>query len=314
MPDPVDAAQVIEGDPTQPGRAMDRCQDGLGQPERIHPANAGANQNGHQFGVAQLLGPPGRQPFARPLLDGQVRDAITRKPPIHFPLRRGRLSLFNRLYCRPPRVSTRRASCSGGCYNADPETAMRFPLDLSTLGNAFLFGTTLFGAFLVALWVSLVYWTYRDSRTRTQDRLLRVLAALLPLLLGPLGVLVYMVLRPPRTLDQAYQMTLEEEALLSEIEASHGLPWLRQPYCTGLAAVSSVSHAAPPPVQSLRKADGTLLEAVPVLRHAGAWHACRACSRERQTDRLICSPSVHKLAGRPMAPRFVIPFRCANRD
>jgi RNA polymerase subunit RPABC4/transcription elongation factor Spt4 len=96
---------------------------------------------------------------------------------------------------------------------------MRFPLDLSSLGNAFLFGTTLFGAFIVALWVSLVFWTYRDSRTRTQDRLLRVLASLLPLLLGPLGVLVYMVLRPPRTLDQAYQTTLEEEALVPEIEA-----------------------------------------------------------------------------------------------
>jgi len=47
---------------------------------------------------------------------------------------------------------------------------MRFPLDLSSLGNAFLFGTTLFGAFIVALWVSLVFWTYRDSRTRTQEQ------------------------------------------------------------------------------------------------------------------------------------------------
>ena len=101
---------------------------------------------------------------------------------------------------------------------------MRFPLDLSSLGNAFLFGTTLFGAFIVALWVSLVFWTYRDSRTRTLDRLLRVLASLLPLLLGPLGVLVYMVLRPPRTLDQTYQTTLEEEALLSEIEARTACP------------------------------------------------------------------------------------------
>ena len=101
---------------------------------------------------------------------------------------------------------------------------MRFPLDLSSLGNAFLFGTTLFGAFIVALWVSLVFWTYRDSRTRTQDRLLRVLASLLPLLLGPLGVLVYMVLRPPRTLDQTYQTNLEVEALLSEIEARTACP------------------------------------------------------------------------------------------
>jgi len=101
---------------------------------------------------------------------------------------------------------------------------MSLPLDLSSLGNAFLIGTTLFGAFVVALWASLVFWTYRDSRARTQDRLLRVLAALLALILGPLGVLVYLVLRPPRTLDQAYQTTLEEEALLSDIEARSACP------------------------------------------------------------------------------------------
>jgi len=101
---------------------------------------------------------------------------------------------------------------------------MSFPLDLSSLGSAFLFGTTLFGAFLVALWVSLVFWAFRDSRARTQDRLLRVLAALLALVLGPLGVLVYLVLRPARTLDEVYQAALEEEALLSEIEARTACP------------------------------------------------------------------------------------------
>ena len=101
---------------------------------------------------------------------------------------------------------------------------MRFPIDLSTLGNAFLIGTALFSAFLVALSISLVFWTYRDARMRTQDRVLCVLAAMLPLCLGPLGVLVYLVLRPPRTLDQVYQTTLEEEALLAEIEARTACP------------------------------------------------------------------------------------------
>lgn len=101
---------------------------------------------------------------------------------------------------------------------------MRFPIDLSSLGSAFLYGAALLGAFLVALWISLVFWTYRDARARTQDRVLRLLASLLPLVLGPLGIVIYLILRPPRTLDQIYQTTLEEEALLSDIEARAACP------------------------------------------------------------------------------------------
>ncbi len=91
-------------------------------------------------------------------------------------------------------------------------------LDLSSLGDTFLFLTAFFGAFVAALWLSLVFWTYRDVRTRSQDRALHVLAALVALILGPPGLLIYLILRPPMTLDEAYQHTLEEEALLSEVE------------------------------------------------------------------------------------------------
>jgi RNA polymerase subunit RPABC4/transcription elongation factor Spt4 len=91
-------------------------------------------------------------------------------------------------------------------------------LNLATLDGLLLYLTAIFGGFLVALWLGLVFWTYRDIRARTQDRLLRVLAALLIALLNIPGVIVYLILRPPRTLDEEYQHTLEEEALLSEIE------------------------------------------------------------------------------------------------
>jgi RNA polymerase subunit RPABC4/transcription elongation factor Spt4 len=74
------------------------------------------------------------------------------------------------------------------------------------------------GAFLVALWVALVIWTYRDIRNRARDRLVHILAAVLVALLNLPGVLVYLVLRPPRTLEEEYERTLEEEALLQTIE------------------------------------------------------------------------------------------------
>ena len=87
----------------------------------------------------------------------------------------------------------------------------------------FLSGFTLIlagftGAFLVALWVALVVWTYRDIRARHRDRLVHFLAPAFVALLNLPGVLVYFVLRPSRTLEEEYQQTLEEEALLQAIE------------------------------------------------------------------------------------------------
>lgn len=97
-------------------------------------------------------------------------------------------------------------------------------LDLSSLTTVFQSLTALLGAFLVALWLSLIFWTYRDIRSRTEDRLIQALAAALTALMGPFGLLVYLVMRPLQTIDQAYQQTLEEEALLAEIEEQNLCP------------------------------------------------------------------------------------------
>ena len=91
-------------------------------------------------------------------------------------------------------------------------------LDPTFLSSLTLVLTGLAGAFLVALWVALVVWTYRDMRSRHRDRLVHILAALMVALLYLPGVLVYLILRPARTLEEEYQQTLEEEALLQSIE------------------------------------------------------------------------------------------------
>ena len=112
----------------------------------------------------------------------------------------------------------------------DPTNLSRFTLILA--------GFT--GAFLVALWVALVAWTYRDIRARHRDRMVHILAAVLVALLNLPGVLVYLILRPSRTLEEEYQQTLEEEALLQSIEDQTVCPgcerriredWLVCPTC-----------------------------------------------------------------------------------
>ncbi len=115
---------------------------------------------------------------------------------------------------------------------------MRF--DPSSLSNFMLFLAAWGGAFIAALWLSLVLWTYRDIRSRARDALARILAVLVVAVLFLPGIVVYLILRPPRTMEEDYQHSLEEEALLQSIEESALCPgcsrrikdnWLVCPNC-----------------------------------------------------------------------------------
>ena len=101
--------------------------------------------------------------------------------------------------------------------NYDPTNLSNFMLILVTWG----------GLFLTALWLSLVIWTYRDIKARARDPLGRILAVLVVAVLFLPGIVVYLILRPRQTLEDEYQRTLEEEALLQSIEET--------PVCPGCA-------------------------------------------------------------------------------
>jgi len=92
--------------------------------------------------------------------------------------------------------------------------------DPASLTNILLILTAWGAAFLAALWLSLVIWTFRDIRSRARDPLARILAVLVVAVLFLPGIIIYLILRPARTLEQEYQQTLEEEALLQAIEES----------------------------------------------------------------------------------------------
>ncbi len=90
--------------------------------------------------------------------------------------------------------------------------------DPTFLSNFLLILTAFGGAFLAALWIAIVIWTYRDIRSRARDPLVQILSTLLVAVLNLPGVLVYLILRPARTLEEEYQHTLEEESLLQALE------------------------------------------------------------------------------------------------
>ncbi len=79
-------------------------------------------------------------------------------------------------------------------------------------------------AYLAMLWFGLFLWTFNDIRARSQNIVTQLVASLVVLCTGPLGVLLYFILRPRQTLVEAYEHSLEEETLLQEIENRHLCP------------------------------------------------------------------------------------------
>jgi RNA polymerase subunit RPABC4/transcription elongation factor Spt4 len=77
--------------------------------------------------------------------------------------------------------------------------------------------TAVGGAILAATWLSLILWTAKDIRSRSDDHLAQILAVAGVALLTIPGLLLYLLLRPSRTLEEEYQSSLEEEALLATL-------------------------------------------------------------------------------------------------
>jgi RNA polymerase subunit RPABC4/transcription elongation factor Spt4 len=84
------------------------------------------------------------------------------------------------------------------------------------------------GMVLVAFWLAMIVWAYRDMRARSRDALAQILVAVLVAVLNLPGLLIYLFLRPRETLSEAYERSLEEEALLQEIEEKPVCPGCRQ--------------------------------------------------------------------------------------
>ncbi|MCS7011537.1 MAG: zinc ribbon domain-containing protein [Anaerolineales bacterium] len=174
------------------------------------------------------------------------------------------------------------------------------PVLVSTLA---LFLVSLGSAFLVALWVAIVIWTYRDIRARVRERTVHILAAFLVALLGLPGVLVYLILRPSRTLEEEYQQTLEEEVLLQSLGDPLLCPgcerhvredWLICPSCQTrlrkpchqcgrlMELAWTICPYCTTPVPGVRKEVDTVEEAVADLESAASKEGARPPIREEE--------------------------------
>jgi hypothetical protein len=95
-------------------------------------------------------------------------------------------------------------------------------------GNLFTIAVVYGGMVVAALWLAMVIWTYRDMRARSRDGLAQLLVAVMVAVLTLPGLFIYLMLRPRETLSEAYERSLEEEALLQEIEEKPACPGCSQ--------------------------------------------------------------------------------------
>ena len=84
--------------------------------------------------------------------------------------------------------------------------------------NVATLAATVAGAYVLVLWIGIIAWTYRDIRDRTRDTAFQIVAVILVMVFNIPGWIIYMILRPDETLAEAYARSLEEEALLQELE------------------------------------------------------------------------------------------------
>jgi RNA polymerase subunit RPABC4/transcription elongation factor Spt4 len=94
--------------------------------------------------------------------------------------------------------------------------------------NAIQLVTFVLGAYALALYVGLVVWTARDIASRSRDWLVRILAVLMVTVFNLPGLVLYYILRPRETLAEVYGRSLEEEALLQNIEDQTSCPNCRR--------------------------------------------------------------------------------------
>jgi Double zinc ribbon len=81
--------------------------------------------------------------------------------------------------------------------------------------------------FVAVFWLAVAYWVFKDARRRIENPLLVALATLLGLALPFLGVVIYLLFRPPEYLEEVRERELEIRAM----EETLALQELRCPVC-----------------------------------------------------------------------------------
>lgn len=149
--------------------------------------------------------------------------------------------------------------------------------------------------YLIVLWALMVWWTFRDIRERTRDPFLQAAAVFVVLVFSLPGLWIYLIGRPKETLSEAYARTLEEEALLQDLEDLKACPTCRRRVADDFVICPICLTQLKEPCSSCSRP----------LSHA--WAACPYCGKQRRsqpaarerTSRLLSDEDPDLTAPRP---------------
>jgi RNA polymerase subunit RPABC4/transcription elongation factor Spt4 len=100
--------------------------------------------------------------------------------------------------------------------------------DLGALWPVLQLFIAFLGAYLLAVWIGLVIWAFRDVRARTNDLFTQLLSVALVVVFFIPGLLLYFLLRPSETMSEAYERELAQETMLQDIEDKQVCPVCHQ--------------------------------------------------------------------------------------
>ena len=128
---------------------------------------------------------------------------------------------------------------------------------------------TVISIYGAVIWVALIFWVFRDIRQRTRDPIMQIVSVLLVLAFFLPGHWVYLILRPRQTLTELYERSLEEEAILQDLDDQKACPACRR-------RVRDDFLVCPSCLTDLKEPCATCGKPLDY-----AWLACPFCAREK---------------------------------
>jgi RNA polymerase subunit RPABC4/transcription elongation factor Spt4 len=149
-----------------------------------------------------------------------------------------------------------------------------------SLESALRLGALILIAYALVLWLSAVVWVYRDIRNRTTDQGSQLIAVILVAVFNVPGLVIYLVIRPQTTLADAYERSLEAEAILHELQlTANACQSCRRPIDDDFNVCPYCRVVLREPCRTCGKAVRT------------SWAACPFCASDRVPSRMQPAPT-----------------------